>query len=153
MNKYNIIAAAAGSLLLGACNVDDSNDTPLVELGARTTEFTVGATAGHVDIDVLTNRRCHLRFLEETPWAELSSETLDGDSSFYIDYDDNDDFPRMTRVLIEADNKLHRDTITLRAARRADSGAESALRFADRFGQRFGQRCYSFRHQHRFFRD
>ena len=114
MNKYNIIAAAAGSLLLGACNVDDSNDTPLVELGARTTEFTVGATAGHVDIDVLTNRRCHLRFLEETPWAELSAETLDGDSSFYIDYDDNDDFPRMTRVLIEADNKLHRDTITLR---------------------------------------
>lgn len=65
MNKYNIIAAAAGSLLLGACNVDDSNDTPLVELGARTTEFTVGATAGHVDIDVLTTGAAIYAFLRK----------------------------------------------------------------------------------------
>lgn len=86
----------------------------MVELGTATKDFTVDATAGHLDIDVLSNRRYNLQFLEETSWAGLSVLSLQGDSSFGIDYDDNPGFPRMTRVLLETDNKLHRDTVILR---------------------------------------
>lgn len=109
--RYSIIPAI---LLLAACTIDDSTDIPMVELGTATKDFTVDATAGHLDIDVLSNRRYNLQFLEETSWAGLSVLSLQGDSSFGIDYDDNPGFPRMTRVLLETDNKLHRDTVILR---------------------------------------
>lgn len=102
------------TLALGACAMDEGDESPLVEFGATATEFTVNATAGHVDIEVLSNQNCLLSFLDDTSWAEISTSVIRGDGKFFIDYDDNPDFPRMTRVLIEAEQSGRRDTVTVK---------------------------------------
>lgn len=112
--NYGRLFAAAMMLALGACAMDEGDESPLVEFGATATEFTVNATAGHVDIEVLSNQNCLLSFLDDTSWAEISASVIRGDGKFFIDYDDNPDFPRMTRVLIEAEQSGRRDTVTVK---------------------------------------
>lgn len=101
-------------LALGACTMDNGDESPLVEFGTVQSEFTVNATAGHVDIEVLSNQDCRLSFLDETTWAELSTSLIRGDGKFFIDYDDNDGFPRMTRVLVAAEQSGRCDTVLLK---------------------------------------
>lgn len=114
ISRYGKLFAAAMTLTLGACAMDEGDESPLVEFGVTATEFTVNATAGHVDMELLSNQSCHLSFLDDTPWAELSTTAIRGDGKFFVDYDDNKDFPRMTRVLIEAEQSGRRDTVTLK---------------------------------------
>ena len=76
--------------------------------------FTVSANAGHVDLQLLSNRNCRLDFIEDTPWAEISVRDVNGDAKFYIDYDDNPSFPRIAKVIVSAQGTALADTIVLR---------------------------------------
>lgn len=114
ISNYGKLLAAAITLAFGACTMQEGDDRPLVEFGTTGKEFTVNATAGHVDLEVLSNQRCLLRFIDPTDWAYLSTEIIQNDGRFFIDYDDNEDFPRMTRVVVEAEQSGLRDTILLK---------------------------------------
>ncbi len=113
MKRISIFSAIAAFVLTG-CAFDDGDKSPLVEFGLRKSEFTVNSSAGHADIEILSNQTCHISFLEGGPdWAELSKSTIKGDGTFYIDYDDNTGFPRMAKVLVEAKESSLRDTVFL----------------------------------------
>ncbi|MDE7442987.1 MAG: hypothetical protein K2M65_02375, partial [Muribaculaceae bacterium] len=118
--KYNIpiigklFAGCAIIMALPACSDDAIDDSSMLEFGISANMFTVGANAGHVDLQLLSNKNCTLAFLEETPWAEISRKNIQGDAKFYIDYDDNFEFPRMTKVIVSAQGTTLTDTITLR---------------------------------------
>lgn len=114
ISRYGKYFSAFMVLALGACTMDNGDESPLVEFGTVQSEFTVNATAGHVDIEVLSNQDCRLSFLDETTWAELSTSSIRGDGKFFIDYDDNDGFPRMTRVLVAAEQSGRCDTVLLK---------------------------------------
>lgn len=114
ISRYGKYFSAFMVLALGACTMDNGDESPLVEFGTVQSEFTVNATAGHVDIEVLSNQDCRLSFLDETTWAELSTSLIRGDGKFFIDYDDNDGFPRMTRVLVAAEQSGRCDTVLLK---------------------------------------
>ena len=104
--KYNIpvigklLVCAAVMFSFTACNDDAIDDTALIEFGISANTFTVSANAGHVDLQLLSNRNCRLDFIEDTPWAEISVRDVNGDAKFYIDYDDNPSFPRIAKVIV-----------------------------------------------------
>lgn len=118
--KYNIpiigklFACAAVMLAFTACSDDEIDNSSVIEFGITDNIFTVSANAGHVDLQLMSNQNCRLRFEEEAPWAEISVKEVNGDTKFYIDYDDNPDFPRMTKVIVEAPNVALADTVVLR---------------------------------------
>lgn len=118
--KYNIptigklFACAAVMLAFTACSDDAIDDSTLVEFGTSAKLFTVSANAGHVDLQLLSNQKCNLEFEEETPWAEINVKYINGDGKFYVDYDDNPDFPRMAKVIVSAPNVSLADTIVIR---------------------------------------
>lgn len=118
--KYNIpvigklLVCAAVMFSFTACNDDAIDDTALIEFGISANTFTVSANAGHVDLQLLSNRNCRLDFIEDTPWAEISVRDVNGDAKFYIDYDDNPSFPRIAKVLVSAQGTALADTIVLR---------------------------------------
>ncbi|WP_295728845.1 DUF5689 domain-containing protein [uncultured Muribaculum sp.] len=113
-NIGKLIACIAAPFLVAACSDDEIDNSSVVEFGITGNIFTVSANAGHVDLQLMSNQNCHLRFEEETPWAEISVQDVNGDSKFYIDYDDNPDFPRIAKVIVEARGKQLADTIVLR---------------------------------------
>ena len=118
--KYNIpvigklLVCAAVMFSFTACNDDAIDDTALIEFGISANTFTVSANAGHVDLQLLSNRNCRLDFIEDTPWAEISIRDVNGDAKFYIDYDDNPSFPRIAKVIVSAQGTALADTIVLR---------------------------------------
>ncbi len=118
--KYNIpvigklLVCAAVMFSFTACNDDAIDDTALIEFGISANTFTVSANAGHVDLQLLSNRNCRLDFIEDTPWAEISVRDVNGDAKFYIDYDDNPSFPRIAKVIVSAQGTALADTIVLR---------------------------------------
>jgi hypothetical protein len=119
--KYNI--SNLGKLLTGfalmlatftACSDNDIDESTMIEFGVSDNTFTVSANAGHVDLELLSNQNCRLEFLEDTPWAEISVKNVSGDKKFYIDYDDNTEFPRMAKIIVRAIDVNLTDTIILR---------------------------------------
>lgn len=117
MKMHKIIFSASlvfSALAFGACTVDKSDDSPLTEFGMTQTEFKVKATAGHIDIELLSNQECTLAFAEPTAWARLSKDRIIGDSRFFIDYGDNTGYPRMAKVIVDARPSGRCDTIVLK---------------------------------------
>lgn len=116
--KYRSKIGSAGILLaaLSAASCMDLGDEVLrTELGAVESSFTVNATAGHVDIRIYSNQDALLSFLDDgATWADLSDTRVPRDGKFYIDYADNEGFPRMTRVLIQSTDAARSDTVVLR---------------------------------------
>ena len=117
--KYNIpiirnLIVCAAVTLVTACSDDAIDDSTPLEFGTSAKMFTVSSNAGHVDLQLLSNQNCLLEFEEETPWAEISVKNINGDGKFYIDYDSNPEFPRMTKVIVRAQGTALADTITLR---------------------------------------
>lgn len=108
------ICSLAMALAFGACTVDDSDNSPLVEFGAITSEFTVPVDASYVTVELLSNQQCRLSFLGDTPWAQLSTTNISGDASFYVDVDNNPGFPRMAQVLVESQGTGLLDTIFIK---------------------------------------
>ena len=107
------------SVLLGlaalvSCTVDDKDETHKVELGAVEKEFVVEADAGSVDIEVYSNLRYSIEYLNEARWTELSDTTLSGDSKFTIGYEYNEEFPRMAVLRLVNDLDSRCDTVYLK---------------------------------------
>lgn len=122
MNYRNSIfrTCALATLLFGiasvaSCNkVDDKVEVPRVELGAVVKEYVVEAEAGTVEVEVYANLPYHIDYLDEAPWTALSAKTLSGDSSFTVDYEYNEEFPRMVRLALTNDTDSRSDTIYIK---------------------------------------
>lgn len=117
--KYNIsifgkLLFAAAAVTLWSCRDNLIDETPMDEFGATENVFTVSANAGHVDLSIYSNQHCSLSFIEETPWAELSTQGINGDGDLYVDYEANEEFPRMAKILVAGNLTGRTDTIVLR---------------------------------------
>ncbi|MDE7443609.1 MAG: hypothetical protein K2M65_05560, partial [Muribaculaceae bacterium] len=117
--KYNIsifgkLLFSAAAVTLWSCRDTKIDETPMDEFGATENTFTVSANPGHVDLSIYSNQHCSLSFVEDTPWAELSTQGINGDGDVYVDYEGNDGFPRMAKILVEGNLTGRTDTIVLR---------------------------------------
>lgn len=120
MNKLKLIMArtAFGIVLLAGAMSSCSEYTEgvnlkVMELGARQDTVILGANAGHTLLNILSNQSVQLSFLEPGEWVYLSKTAFSGDSDITVDYDDNEGFPRQTRILVEAVGQNVYDTVTL----------------------------------------
>lgn len=117
--RYNIsifgkLLFSAAAVALWSCRDTKIDDTPVDEFGATENMFTVSANPGHVDLSIYSNQHCALSFVEDTPWAELSTSGINGDGDVYVDYEGNEGFPRMAKILVAGNLTGRTDTIVLR---------------------------------------
>lgn len=119
--KYNIhtiakfFACAAVTLFTAACSDDAIEERSLIEFGTTGEKtYTVNATAGYVDLKLLSNQKCNIHFAEECDWAVISTDKIQGDGQYVVYYDDNEGFPRMAKIVVDAPAVGLSDTITLR---------------------------------------
>lgn len=117
---YKLFAYATVALGVTACSDDAIDESSLVEFGLE--EFTAGKDkvvtvekgTGHIVLKLLSNKNCSLYFAEETPWATLTRNNVDGDSHVIVDYDANEDFPRQAKIVVAANETNLVDTVYLR---------------------------------------
>lgn len=117
---YKLFAYTAVALGVTACSDDAIDDSSLVEFGLE--EFavdkdkvvTVESGTGHIVLKLLSNKNCSLYFAEETPWATLTRDNVNGDAHVIVDYEANDDFPRMAKIVVAANETNLADTVYLR---------------------------------------
>lgn len=114
MNCKRLICLNILALLLVGCKIDDGYQLPIVELGLNQKEFKVSAYAGHIDPTLYSNQECKLSFAQDTPWAKISRTSISGDAQFSVEYDDNEGFARMAKLIIEASPSGRRDTLLLK---------------------------------------
>ncbi|MGL4292643.1 MAG: DUF5689 domain-containing protein, partial [Bacteroidales bacterium] len=97
--------------LLFACNVDEALDVKLSELGTPENQYVVSAEAGEVGIKVLSNLNFELSFLNDPDWSSFAQTKFKGDTTFFVNYEANDDFPRMAAISIYAPRDQRYDTV------------------------------------------
>lgn len=102
------------ALSLATCSMDDGDYAEMSELGAKGSDYIVPATAGEVDIEVLTNQTYELSFGSEIDWASFPTTKVTGDGTFKVLYEENASFPRMVAIYIDAYSVSRSDTVFLK---------------------------------------
>lgn len=101
-------------VLLVGCKKDDAELSRLSELGTETSLYTVGAEAGELSVDVLSNEEFDIIVQEDAEWIRSNVNRLSGDTSFTLAFDANNTFPRSAFVTLHAKTSERYDTITVR---------------------------------------
>jgi len=100
--------------MAAACDYDDAADIDLVELGATAKEYVAEADGGKIEIEVYSNGRYHLERLDEASWLSFDRTEGDGDGVIRATVDFNEEFKRMSSVVLCSDVDTRRDTIALK---------------------------------------
>ncbi len=112
--KEIISAFLAAAAVVSSCDVDDAADIPLVELGANGKEYVVEAEASTVEIPVFSNGAYHIERTEDTDWLELDSWEGNGDGTVTASCSFNEEFKRMTGIVLCSDVDSRRDTVYIK---------------------------------------
>ncbi|ERJ59920.1 hypothetical protein M472_14215 [Sphingobacterium paucimobilis HER1398] len=112
-------------MIVFACKKDDAEYLRFSELGAAKKEYTIPATAGQLEVNVLSSGNFEVMLPAEQEWLKLNSNKMKGDTSFMLDYEANDGFPRKSLVALYAPESERYDTVMVK-----QSGAvQPALNF------------------------
>lgn len=111
MIKLQYIGYIVIFFLTFACKKDDAEYLKFSELGATQKEYTVPATAGQVEIKVLSSGNFEVILPEDQSWLKLNHNKMQGDTSFLLDYDVNEGFPRKLAVALYASESDRYDTV------------------------------------------
>ena len=118
MNMKNIIPQSLALLsalaVLSACRYDDATPVSLVELGATQKEYIINEDGGSVKIAVYSNGAYHIDTLDDSPWLSLDRTSGDGDDSLKVTATMNEEFKRMSRIVLCSDVDSRRDTIAIK---------------------------------------
>lgn len=100
-------------LVAFACNIDDADEYSKSELGATQNVYTVPKEKGSVDVKIYSNYKCQVQFIgDDVDWATLDSQTFTGDGTVKVNYEANDEFPRMAKLRIWSSDRA--DTVSIR---------------------------------------
>ncbi|MFD2554846.1 BACON domain-containing protein [Sphingobacterium tabacisoli] len=114
MVRLQYIAAFCSLLLALACKKDDAEYLKFSELGAAKKEYTIPATAGQLEIKVLSNGNFEVVLPQEQSWLKLSNAKMKGDTSFLLDHEANVGFPRKSVVALYASESERYDTVLVK---------------------------------------
>lgn len=107
--------AIAAAPLFSACTDEALVEHEVVEFGTEGEKlYTVDAPAGQIVFNLLSNQHCTMRLDQEYDWVELNGDVIDKDGEFYIKYGDNEGFPRMAKIIVDAPGVALSDTIVVR---------------------------------------
>ena len=101
-----------GALLFSSCNIDDAEEYTPQELGAPQSSVIVPATAGTGKVEVYSNLTVKISVQHGQNWLSLKTTQLKGDGEIDISYKDNEGFPRMAAIYLDAD--VRKDTIYIK---------------------------------------
>ena len=118
MNMKNIIPQSLALIsvlaLTVACRYDDATPVNLVELGATQKEYIIDEDGGSVKIAVYSNGAYHIDSLDESPWLSLDRTSGEGDDSLKVTATMNEEFKRMSRIVLCSNVDSRRDTISIK---------------------------------------
>jgi len=119
MKNINILLRSCAAILAigglaSACDYDDSADIKLVELGATQKEYVADAEGGKKEILVYSNGPFHIERLDDASWVSFDKTTGDGDDLIKATFDFNEEFKRMSQIVLCSDVDERRDTISLK---------------------------------------
>lgn len=104
----------AGLFIAVSCEYDDAAKVDLVELGATQDEYVFEAENGSQKIAVLANGPYHIEKLDDSDWFTLSSKTGEKDDSLTVTCSFNEEFKRMSYLVLCSDLDSRRDTIAIK---------------------------------------
>lgn len=111
MKRFTLFFAFA--LAAVSCNIDDAEPAHLEELGLTSKEVIAEAEAGLVRVPFYANKGGSISFADGS-WARASESHFSGDSELVIEYDDNEGFRRMDKVILSLDGTSRKDTLLLK---------------------------------------
>lgn len=97
-----------------ACHYDDATPVALVELGATQKEYVIDEDGGSIKIAVFSNGAYHIDNLDEAKWLALDKTSGVGDDSLKVTATMNEEFKRMSRIVLCSDVDSRRDTISIK---------------------------------------
>ena len=100
--------------LASACRYDDATPVSLVELGATQKEYIINEDGGSIKIAVFSNGAYHIDSLDESKWLALDKTSGNGDDSLKVTATMNEEFKRMSRIVLCSDVDARRDTIAIK---------------------------------------
>ena len=116
-NKYRILTAAllvAGAAVT-ACQLDEGDIIPLVELGAVEKEYVAPSEGATMEMKVLANGDFQIVKLDENAdWVTFSTMKGSEDMTVDINFAYNEEFKRMTRIALVSERGTRKDTIALK---------------------------------------
>ena len=115
--KHTILQSFAILSILAfasACQYDDATPVALVELGATQKEYIIDEDGGSVKIAVFSNGAYHIEELDESNWLALDRTSGEGDDSLRVTATMNEEFKRMSRIVLCSDVDPRRDTISIK---------------------------------------
>ncbi|MBL1411031.1 BACON domain-containing protein [Sphingobacterium faecale] len=101
-------------LFVLACKKDDAEYLRFSELGAAKKEYTIPATSGQFEINVLSSGNFEVVLPQDQNWLKLSSNKMKGDTSFLLDHEANAGFPRKSIVTLYAAESERYDTVLVK---------------------------------------
>ena len=120
MKKYRYFRILTAALLLTgaavtACQLDEGDNVPLIELGALQKEYVAPFSGMTVEMPVLANGGFHIVKLDEdADWITFSTMEGSEDMTIDVNFAYNEEFKRMARIALCSDNGTRRDTIALK---------------------------------------
>ena len=100
--------------LASACRYDDATPVSLVELGATQKEYIINEDGGSIKIAVFSNGAYHIDSLGEEKWLAQDKTSGNGDDSLKVTATMNEEFKRMSRIVLCSDVDARRDTIAIK---------------------------------------
>ena len=120
MNKYRYFRILTAALVLTgaavtACQLDEGDVIPLVELGAVKKEYVAPSEGATMEMEVLANGGFRIvKIDEDADWVTFSTQEGSEDMTVDINFAYNEEFKRMTRIALCSDDGTRRDTIRLK---------------------------------------
>ena len=118
MKNINILKSAVLSLaaaaLFTACDYDDATEVALVELGSLQKEYIIDEDGGAIEIQVYSNGAYHIESLDNAPWVSLDRTSGNGDGVINATVTMNEEFKRMSRIVLCSDVDERKDTVSLK---------------------------------------
>lgn len=112
--KY-ISAAIAALPAFCACDIDDADVIPVVELGAPTNEYVVSAAESTFPVTVYSNSRYDIEILDGADsWLHITGEPAETDSTLIIYCEANQEFKRKGRIVLRSAEDSRSDTVTVK---------------------------------------
>ena len=100
--------------LAAACNYDDATPVSLVELGATQKEYVIDEDGGSIKIAILSNGPYSVISLDDAPWLTLGATAGNGDDSLKVTATMNEEFKRMSQIVLCSDVDSRRDTLNIK---------------------------------------
>ena len=111
---YRILVLVTALAFAAACDYDDAAPVSLVELGATQKEFIIDEDGGTIKIAVLSNGPYNVISLDDAPWLTLGSTSGNGDDSLKVTATMNEEFKRMSQIVLCSEVDERRDTLSFK---------------------------------------